>query len=51
MEGRLTLVSENETRTLETGDVAWIDAVRRRRYTCEAGQTARAMFITRHRRN
>ncbi len=51
MEGRLTLVSENETRTLESGDVAWLDGVRRRRYTCEAGHTARAMFITRHRRN
>lgn len=51
MEGRLTLVSENETRTLETGDVAWLDGIRRRRYTCEAGHAARAMFITRHRRN
>jgi transcriptional regulator with XRE-family HTH domain len=51
MEGPLTLVSENETRTLESGDVAWLDAVRKRRYTCEAGHTARAMFITRHRRN
>ena len=51
IEGALTLVSENETRTLETGDVAWLDSQRKRHYTCHAGTRARAMIITRGRRN
>ncbi len=47
-EGRLLLVSESETRTLESGDVVWMDAIRQRQYTCEAGQQAKAIVITRH---
>ena len=51
IEGTLVLVSESETRTLETGDVAWLDATRKRQYTCEAGERARAIIITRANRN
>lgn len=49
-EGTLTLVSENETRTMEAGDVAWLDAIRKRTYTCATGDSARAIIITRNRR-
>ena len=49
-QGTLTLISENETRVLETGDVAWLDAIRKRSYTCESGQNARAIIITRSKR-
>lgn len=49
-EGTLTLISENETRLLEAGDVAWLDAARKRTYTCAAGDSARAIIITRNRR-
>jgi transcriptional regulator with XRE-family HTH domain len=51
VEGTLTLVSEMETRTLECGDVAWLDAMRKRQYTCDAGERARAIIITRPNRN
>lgn len=50
VKGALTLISENETRALEAGDVAWLDASRKRSYTCEAGQEARAIIITRNRK-
>lgn len=46
-EGCLTLVSETEKRLLEPGDVAWIDAIRKRQYTCDAGVHAKAIIITR----
>lgn len=51
VKGTLTLISENETRILEAGDVAWLDAIRKRSYTCAPGEDARAIIITRHRRN
>jgi transcriptional regulator with XRE-family HTH domain len=51
VKGTLTLVSENETRVLETGDVAWLDSIRKRSYTCQAGDYARAIIITRNRRS
>jgi transcriptional regulator with XRE-family HTH domain len=51
IEGSLTLISENETRTLETGDVAWLDAIRKRQYTCNASEQAKAIIITRPNRN
>lgn len=51
VKGTLTLVSENETRILEAGDVAWLDAIRKRSYICKVGHNARAIIITRHRRN
>ncbi len=47
MEGCLTLTSESEKRVLEPGDVAWLDAQRKREYTCEPGMHARAIIITR----
>ena len=47
MEGCLTLTSESERRLLEPGDVAWLDATRKREYTCEPGMRARAIIITR----
>ncbi len=47
VEGCLTLTSETETRLLEPGDVAWLDAIRKRHYSCEAGMKARAIIITR----
>ena len=46
-EGCLTLVSEAETRLLEMGDVAWVDAIRKRHYCCEPGMHAKAIIITR----
>jgi transcriptional regulator with XRE-family HTH domain len=46
-EGTLELVSEAEVRTLAEGDVVWLDAIRKRQYTCPAGQTAKAIIITR----
>lgn len=51
VKGTLTLVSESETRILEEGDVAWLDAIRKRTYTCAPGDYARAIIITRHRHN
>jgi transcriptional regulator with XRE-family HTH domain len=48
IEGQLTLTSENETRMLEAGDVVWLDAIRKRQYTCEANNEAKAIIITRH---
>jgi len=48
IDGKLTLVSENETRTLEAGDVVWLDAIRKRQYTCDANEEAKAIIITRH---
>ncbi len=50
-EGALHLVSESETRILETGDVLWIDAMRKREYICAVGNEAKAMIITRPHRN
>ena len=47
IEGCLTLTSESERRLLEPGDVAWLDAIRKREYTCEPGMRARAIIITR----
>ncbi len=47
MEGCLTLTSESERRVLEQGDVVWMDALRKREYTCEPGMRARAIIITR----
>lgn len=46
-EGCLTLVSEAERRILEPGDVVWIDATRKRQYTCDSGTQAKAIIITR----
>lgn len=46
-EGCLTLVSEAERRVLEVGDVVWIDAIRKRQYTCDPGVNAKAIIITR----
>ena len=51
MEGCLTLTSESEKRVLEPGDVAWLDAQRKREYTCEPGMHARAIIITRPHRS
>ncbi len=51
MEGCLNLVSESERRLLEPGDVAWMDATRKREYTCEPGMHARAIIITRPHRS
>lgn len=51
MEGCLTLASESERRLLEPGDVAWLDATRKREYTCEPGTHARAIIITRPHRS
>ena len=48
MEGRLVLTSEQETRTLEAGDVAWVDGSRKRVYNCPAGIHSRAVIITKH---
>jgi len=50
-EGSLELISESETRTLEIGDVVWLDATRKRQYTCGSGQTAKAIIITRPHRH
>jgi ethanolamine utilization protein EutQ (cupin superfamily) len=47
MEGCLNLTSESERRLLEPGDVVWMDALRKREYTCEPGMRARAIIITR----
>ena len=49
-EGNLELVSESETRTLSAGDVVWLDAIRKRQYTCAAGEVAKAIIITRSHR-
>ncbi len=49
-EGELLLTSEDETRLLEAGDVAWVDATRKRHYTCAGGSNAKAIIITRHNR-
>ena len=46
-EGCLTLTSESERRILEPGDVAWVDAIRKRQYVCDAGVHAKAIIITR----
>ncbi len=46
-EGCLTLVSESERHVLEPGDVVWIDALRKRQYTCDPGVRAKAIIITR----
>lgn len=51
VEGCLTLTSESETRVLEAGDVAWLDAIRKRQYACDAGTRAKAIIITRAHRN
>ena len=51
LEGCLTLVSESERRLLEPGDVAWMDALRKREYTCDPGVHARAIIITRPHRS
>ncbi len=51
VEGCLTLTSESETRVLEAGDVAWMDAIRKRQYACDAGMRAKAIIITRAHRN
>ncbi len=51
IEGTLNLTSETESHTLKTGDVAWLDAVRPREYSCPAGQQSRAIIITRPQRN
>ncbi len=48
MEGCLILTSEQETRRLEAGDVAWLDGSRKRVYNCPAGVHARAVIITKH---
>ena len=48
MQGPLVLQAENDVETLDTGDVAWIDATRKRLYSCPAGKCAKAMVITRH---
>lgn len=50
-EGTLVLTSESETRTLETGDVAWVDSTRKRQYSCPAGNRAKAIIITRSRKH
>lgn len=47
-DGMLVLTSENETRTLERGDVAWLDGTRKRHYCCAPGTDAKAIIITRH---
>ena len=51
MEGCLTLTSESERRVLEPGDVVWLDAIRKREYTCDPGMHARAIIITRSNRS
>ena len=48
MEGCLTLTSEQETRVLEAGDVAWLDGTRKRVYHCPPGVHSRAVIITKH---
>ena len=50
-EGCLTLVSEAERHLLEPGDVVWIDATRKRQYSCDAGVHAKAIIITRAHRS
>jgi hypothetical protein len=45
--GSLELVSESDTRILEEGDVVWLDATRKRQYTCAEGGEAHAIIITR----
>ncbi len=51
VEGCLTLTSESETRVLEPGDVAWLDAIRKRHYTCDSGRRAKAIIVTRANRS
>ena len=50
-EGCLTLTSEAERHLLEPGDVVWMDATRKRQYSCDAGVSARAIIITRAHRS
>ena len=49
-EGTIVLQSESEHRTLEQGDVVWLDATRKRTYCCPAGLEAKAIIITRQAR-
>ncbi len=51
VEGCITLTSESETRVLEPGDVVWLDAVRKRHYSCDSGMRAKAIIITRANRS
>ena len=48
LQGPVVLNTENESTTLNTGDVAWLDGTRKRNYCTPAGVHARAMIITRH---
>ena len=50
-EGSLVLTSESEEKVLEMGDVAWLDATRKRQYMCHPGQRAKAIIITRQNRS
>ncbi len=47
MQGPMILTADNDTTTLQTGDVAWLDGTRKRHYCCPAGVHAKAMIITR----
>jgi len=46
--GKLSLVSENETKMLEEGDVAWLDAMRPRQYICSQGESAQLIVVHRN---
>jgi transcriptional regulator with XRE-family HTH domain len=49
LDGRLDLcVTNQEMRSLETGDVCWIDASTPRQYLCHGHDTARALIVTEH---
>ena len=48
LQGPVILSTGDESTTLQTGDVAWLDATRKRHYCCPAGVHAKAMIITRH---
>ncbi len=48
LQGPVILNTDNESTTLQTGDVVWLDGTRKRHYCCPAGLHAKAMIITRH---
>ncbi len=48
MKGMLILTADQDTATLNAGDVIWLDGTRKRVYCCPSGTEAKAMIITRH---